>query len=301
MTELYKVKQKEWENEENRLRYCHELERGNILFFEKIPFSFPKEEIEFLLSQKQKSSKSRKNIAYKPEQGIITNHDTEDKQAAEMLLKILSAYSKRVTTFLTTLLSPYAPHWKLDYASFRPFQEKGRPARLRGRNDLLHIDAFPTRPVHGARILRFFTNINPREGRHWITSLPFAALAEKFGGEGIRFPKQMAGSAWQTVEKWLGRLFLKRGSRSPYDRFMMRLHDFMKENQLFQAECPKDHWEFPSFSCWAVFTDQVSHAALAGQYALEQTLLVPVSALLYPELSPLRILERLSGYKRLVS
>jgi hypothetical protein len=44
-----------------------------------------------------------------------------------------------------------------------------------------------------------------------------------------------------------------------------------------------------------VFTDQVSHAALAGQYALEQTFLIPQHALLCPEKSPASVLERLSG------
>jgi hypothetical protein len=47
------------------------------------------------------------------------------------------------------------------------------------------------------------------------------------------------------------------------------------------------------------FTDQVSHAAMAGQYQLEQTFLLPVDAMRAPEGSPLRVLERLMG-RRLV-
>jgi len=46
---------------------------------------------------------------------------------------------------------------------------------------------------------------------------------------------------------------------------------------------------------WIAFTDQVSHAAMAGQYQLEQTFLLPVDAMRSPEQSPLRILERLMG------
>jgi hypothetical protein len=37
----------------------------------------------------------------------------------------------------------------------------------------------------------------------------------------------------------------------------------------------------------------VSHAAMAGQYQLEQTFLLPVDAMLDGERSPLRVLERL--------
>ncbi len=75
---------------------------------------------------------------------------------------------------------------------------------------------------------------------------------------------------------------------------MMRFHNFLKENPRFQAECPKYSFQFPPGSSWMVYTDTVPHAVLAGQYALEQTLLVPLEAMVCPEISPLRILEDLA-------
>ena len=280
--------------------YCLALEEGNILFSPQIPFSFPQEEIDFLLAQRQGSSASRKNIAYKPQLDQITNHDTKDEEKSERLKTILRGYSERVVQYLSKILAPYAKEWKLDYASFRPFQEQGRKLRLRARNDLLHVDAFPTRPVHGARILRFFTNINPTEGRKWITAQPFADLLAQFGGsQGVSFPKGMSYSWISRLQKKgkekLRSLGLKLPIRSPYDHFMLKMHHFLKENDDFQKNCPKDHWEFPPNSCWAVFTDQVSHAALSGQYALEQTFLIPQKVLLCPEKSPAAVLERISG------
>jgi len=279
-------------------RMCRELEKGNILFFPSIPFSFPQDEIEFLLQQKQGRSKGRKNIAYKPKDDLLSNHDG-DPESGERLKEILRLFSERTTRFLTGLLKPYAEEWKLDYASFRPFQEKGRDLRLRARNDLLHVDAFPTRPLHGNRILRFFININPRESRDWMTTEPFASLAEKFGGKEVPFPKSVGYSLYDRILRKsklkLRSLGVKAPLRSPYDAFMLKLHNFLKENAEFQKHCKKDCWSFPPNSCWAVFTDQVSHAALAGQYALEQTFLIPVSSLLFPDRSPLCILERLSG------
>lgn len=300
MTQKIMIENREWEKEENKFKYAKELEAGNILFFPSIPFSFPQEEIDFLLQQKQGGSGSRKNIAYKPQLDKITNHKTKDFVEAEHLRTILRNYSKRATYFLSALLPTYAKSWKLDYASFRPFQEKGRKLRVRARNDLLHVDAFPTRPLHGARILRFFTNINPTESRHWITSEPFAELAKKFGGtHGVAFPHSVSYSLKGRLERKVKQMICKAGLhiplRSPYDVFMLNLHNFLKENEDFQKNCMKDHWEFPPNSCWAVFTDQVSHAALAGQYALEQTYLVPKKGLLFPDMAPLSILERLSG------
>jgi len=292
------VADKEWENKENKLMYCESLEDGNILFFPSTPFPFPKEEIDFLLTQKQGGSAARKNIAYKPQIDKITNHDSKDPDAAAKLKEILRNYSKRVTEFLTLLLSPYANHWKHDYASFRPFQEKGRNLRLRARNDLLHVDSFPTRPLHGARILRFFTNINPTEGRHWITSDGFADLAKAYAGK-VTLPPSANYDLRSRLEKKMKRLIRSLGMkvplRSPYDTFMLNMHNYLKENSEFQEKCHKDHWDFPPGSCWAVFTDQVSHAALAGQYAIEQTFIIPQKGLLFPEKSPVSVLERMSG------
>ena len=53
--------------------------------------------------------------------------------------------------------------------------------------------------------------------------------------------------------------------------------------------------DFPAGSTWIAFTDQVSHAATAGQYQFEQTFVLPVEAMREPTQSPLRILERLKG------
>lgn len=278
--------------------YCRGLEEGNILFFPKICFNFPKEDIEFLLTQKQSNASNRKNIAYKPGKDIITNFE-KGTSAAERLLKVMRNYSNEVQSFLSKLVMPYAPYWKIDFASFRPFQEKGRSLRTRARNDLLHVDAFPTRPMHGNRILRFFTNINPTEKREWITSDPFEVLLEKYGKE-VGLPKKVDYS----YKHILVRMLKKQGKslglplilRSPYDDFMLRFHNYLKENQEFQKNCRKDPWGFPPNSCWMVYTDLVSHAALAGQYAIEQTFLIPRAGLLFPEKAPVSVLEIATGY-----
>jgi hypothetical protein len=85
------------------------------------------------------------------------------------------------------------------------------------------------------------------------------------------------------------------GSRPPYDKLMQRLHNAMKEDSCFQENCPKHRWEFPPKASWMLFTDGVSHAVLSGQCALEQTLLVPHSAWVEPQRSPLAILESVVG------
>src|SRR5689334_24226328 len=108
-------------------------------------------------------------------------------------------YSVEVTQFTKNLLSPYAEKLKLDFASFRPLEEEGRDLPLKKRNDLLHVDAFPTRPTRGGRILRVFTNINPAEPRRWLTGEPFHTIAPRFADQaGLR---EFAYSANSTTGK----------------------------------------------------------------------------------------------------
>ena len=95
---------------------------------------------------------------------------------------------------------------------------------------------------------------------------------------------------------WLG---LTKSRRSAYDHYMLRLHDTMKADLDYQENAVQRQFDFPAVSTWITFTDKVSHAAMGGQYALEQTFYLPVDAMMDPEQSPLRMLEHTLG-RRLV-
>jgi len=276
--------------------YSAELESGHIVLFPKSPNLIPKEDIDWLLGRKQSTSNYHKNIAYRPAEDRITGLDASEQQSTDDLRRILACFSSRCAEFLSHFLSPYAGKWNLDYASFRPIEEKGRAARLRARNDLLHFDSFPTRPTNGSRILRFFVNINPAESRVWLTSQTFEAFGPRFARAG-NLLASVGGNAFTRGLRSVTRtLKLPFGRRPPYDEFMYRCHNAMKEDARFQEDTPKCRWEFPPGSAWMVFTDCVSHAVLAGQYALEQTFLIPQSALVKPECSPLSVLEKIAGH-----
>lgn len=273
---------------------CSELEAGNILYFAETPFSFPPEDLDFLLASRQTGSVLHKNIAYRPAEDRITGLDKSDANDRERLKNIMRGYSQRAERFLRELLTPYAGRWKLDFASYRPLEEHGRPARLRARNDLPHVDAFPTRPTNGDRILRFFTNINPTRNRVWITSQTFEVVGPLFA-KALGLRREQKGSPLRRAARALAKvLHLPGARRSAYDDFMHRCHNAMKEDSDFQASCPKQRWEFPPLSSWIVFTDYVSHAVLEGQNALEQTFIISRKAMVHPEKSPITILEGLA-------
>jgi len=273
---------------------CRQLELGDIIFFPQSPIDIPPQDRDLLLGRKQSSSAYHKNIAYRPAEDRVTGLDASEQAEAAKLRRILRNYSQASVEFLSYFLQPYAGKWKLDFASFRPVEEQGRQARVHARNDLLHFDSFPTRPTNGARILRFFTNINPAQNRVWLTSQTF----ESFGSHFARKTGKLH-SFRNPISRGLhavGRaLHLPGAYRPPYDELMHRCHNAMKEDCNFQETAPRHRWEFPPNSSWMVCTDYVSHAVLSGQYALEQTLLIPQSALVEPQRSPLAILENLAA------
>ena len=274
---------------------CEQLEGDRILFFRGLPFNFPEVDREFLRGQRQGSPRLHKNISYRPLQDRLKGSAGDDPAETGRLHHLMRNYSREVVRFLGELLAPYAAHWQLDFASFRPQQEQGRDLPLHKRNDLLHVDSFPNRPTHGARILRCFTNINTSEPRVWHTTDALPTLAKKFAAQ-AGLPEIAAqgpgGTMWGRVLRTLG---VRGADRSAYDRFMLRFHDYLKENGAFQESYPKIKLEFPPGSTWICFTDSVPHAAMSGQFALEQTFLIPVRAMVTPDKAPIRVLERIAG------
>ena len=271
---------------------CRVLEEGKILYFPAAPFSLSPHDTDVLLRQRLAQGRWHKNIAYRPLQDRVTGFDARHADA-EHLHHALRAFSRGAVEYVAALLPGYASSWRLDYASFRPLEEKGRSLRLHARNDLIHVDSFPKRPTCGDRILRIFTNINPSAERHWITGEPLDVLAAKMGAD---FVRQFLRPAQPTLRQRAARILKLPGRRaSPYDQAMRRMHQLMKENVEFQRTCRKQHSHFPPGSAWLVFTDSVPHAVVSGQYALEQTVIVPRSAMRLPEKSPAAVLERLTA------
>jgi hypothetical protein len=221
-----------------------------------------------------------------------------DKGEVERMQAVMRRYSKSVTDFLAAFLAPYEQRWTLDYASYRPIEEQGRDLATRRRNDLLHTDAFPTRPTCGARILRFFHNIHPSRTRDWVIGDPFARVVGEFVPARLAMPHAdgaLAGAGKKLAQAMGLAALAPHLKRTPYDAFMMDLHNTMKEDERFQRECKKESFQFPAGSSWMVYTETVPHSVQAGQYALEQTLLVKPEAMVTPESSPLAILEKMAG------
>jgi hypothetical protein len=261
------------------------LEAGRLLLLADLPFR-PLPDETPLLSPAVMGSE-RKNISFEPTSGAVGNTALTGAEA-ERLRAMLRRFGDAAETLLRDLLPGYAPVLERARTSFRPAEIAGRDYSPRHDDRLLHVDAFPSRPMRGRRILRLFSNVAPDGApRAWRVGEPFPEFARQFLP---RAGTPMPGSAWL-----LQRLGVTKGRRSEYDRIMLRLHDAGKLDAAYQAGAPQADLSLAAGTTWLCFTDQVLHAALAGHCALEQTFHLPIAALAHPERSPLRVLERLAG------
>lgn len=135
----------------------------------------------------------------------------------------------------------------------------------------LHVDAFPSRPIHGQRIIRVFNNINPHGvPRVWRAGEPFEDLAKRL------LPQLKPYSALSA--KLQAALKITKSRRSHYDHLMLQLHDAMKADMDYQKNGRQWQLDLQPGTTWMVFSDQTPHAAMSGQYMLEQTFLLDVES-----------------------
>lgn len=262
------------------------LEGGDVVVMPSLAFPLTAVERGYLRPDAVKEG--TKTIKYEPRTGRVWG--TADQVGEEVLRGMLKRYAEEAHALVLALFPGYARGLTLGATSFRPVEAQGRLQSTRQDDTLLHVDAFPSRPSAGQRIMRVFTNINPDgKPRVWRVGEPFEAVARRFL-PGIAAP--LPGSA-----ALLKMLRITKARRTEADHYMLRLHDTMKGDAAYQRDCPRQTVDFAPGTTWMVFTDQVSHAAISGQHALEQTFTLDLVGMSDPETSPLRVLERLKGKK----
>jgi len=265
-------------------RATRALEAGNVLFFPQLRFPLGEGE-ERLLSES--AAGQSKNVSLNPATSAVGGSNAGEAERA-----LLHSMMTRFATLSRALIHNLLPHYDkgLEQArtSYRPVEVAGRPTSWRKDDTRLHVDSFPSSPTQGKRILRVFANLHPQgQTRNWRIGEPFEDIAQRFVPS---IPAPLWGSSFA-----LNALRVTKSRRSAYDHYMLRLHDRMKADPAYQSQSAQQPFEFPSGTTWMTYTDQVSHAAMRGQYALEQTFYLPVDAMLDPAQSPLRVLERLVG------
>lgn len=260
------------------------LERGDVLWFPQLRFELDREEQALMASP---LGAKAKNISFDPARDQVRGVEADAAQL-RVLHKMMSRFGRSANALLAATLPHYGARIRQARVSYRPTEIEGRVTSWRKDDTRLHVDSFPSSPTHGTRILRVFSNVNPHgQRRVWRLGEPFEAVARRFLPS-LRRP--WPGSA--ALMQWL---HVTKSRRSEYDHYMLGLHDAMKADLPYQQSVPQQVHEWPSGSTWICYTDQVSHAAMRGQYAFEQTYHLDVAAMGDPAQSPLKTLERLLG------
>jgi hypothetical protein len=260
------------------------LEAGKVLYFPTLAFTPTADELR-LFTPEVRDPKSR-NISLDANGKLKGAAGDEAQQQA--LAAMMQRFRVQAEGLLESIAPRYMQHVRRGPVSFRPSVVETREQSWRADDRRLHVDAFPSRPNRGERLLRVFTNVNP-EGvaRVWRVGEPFDTVAQHF------LPRVKPYSAWQA--KALKALKVTKLLRSEYDHIMLQLHDAMKSDMAYQKNAPQVTMPFPAGSTWVVFSDQASHAAMSGQYMMELTAQLPPSEQYDPDASPLAILSRLTG------
>ena len=280
-----------------------ELESNHIVRFARSPVPLPDAATLEYLRAELPTRLTLKNVSYHADSARLSGLEAADVLLRERTRAVLQEHLDGVTDFLYRLL----PHWRgtlrRSKCSFRPIQERGRNLKPHASNELVHVDAGAYGATNGDRIFRFFVNVNVSEDRVWASKGSLqdvlerhgraAGLLDESGRLRMRIDKRLADRAFSLAIGALTRLDPLAGAldSTPYDRTMRRLHNYMKDSDSFKRDM-RGYQEirFPPYSAWMVFTDGVSHASLSGQFALVTTLIVPRSALQYPQFSPYALL-----------
>lgn len=277
-------------NTEETKQAISSLESGKVIYLPNYPFTRQKDDAQ-LLSDKLLDG-SHKNISFDYSRKKLGAFNALPDVANSK--EALQQFMQRFAEFAKELVNQVCPHYKnalvWGRTSYRPAEIKNRHLSKRKDDTRLHVDSFPGTPVYGHRILRVFSNINPvGESRVWNLGEPFNNVLSRFSNQIPAFSPLRS--------KFLYLIKATKKPRSAYDHYMINMHDLMKKDDEYQQTVPKNRVEFPPDSSWIVFTDHVSHAALSGQYVLEQTFYLPVEAMVDPEQSPLRHWEKIKASK----
>jgi hypothetical protein len=265
------------------------VENGAVLSFPHLPFVLGEAERRFL--DPRWADGKAKNISLRwppnssgPEMRGAVGAANELAELKAMITR----YAEQSEALALRLFPHYRGHLKRGNTSFRPVDVAGRETSWRKDDTRLHVDAFPSNPMHGTRLLRVFCNVNPNgRPREWRVGEPFEAHARRYLPA---IGRPLPGSAWL-----LERTGITKRRRTEYDHVMLQLHDRAKADAAFQQTSPQARVDFAPGTSWVVFSDQVLHAAMGGQHMMEQTFYLDVAHQQRPETSPRGTLERLLG------
>lgn len=265
------------------------IESGRVLVFPNMRFALTNRETRFLGNEW--TDVKAKNISLQPSKsGVILKGAQGDEADIADLQIMIARFADNAEALVKRLFPHYIGQLRRGNTSFRPAEIKGRKTSWRKDDTKLHVDAFPSNPTQGVRLLRVFTNVNPEgQSRKWRVGESFEDFAKKYLAK--------IGRPLPLSAKLLRLLRITKKERTEYDHVMLKLHDLAKADANYQQTAPQQHLDFMPGTTWVVYSDQVLHAAMEGKFMFEQTFYLDSKHQLDQSKSPLKTLERLTERK----
>ena len=283
-SQIVEIDFNDWAQAHSRPEWTAALEAGKVLFFPRLGFAVQPDE-QALLREDMLAPKSR-NVSLGADGVLKGAAGSAAEQQA--LAAMVGRFRQQALRLVDDLLPEYQGLLRIAPTSFRPRQVETRAQSVRADDQRMHVDAFPSRPSYGERLLRVFTNLTPQGvPRVWRVGEDFETIARRY------LPQAKPYRLWQA--KVLNAVHATKSLRSEYDHLMLQLHDLMKFDEAYQKNGTQVTVPFPPGSVWVCFSDQATHAVMSGQFMMEQTLYLPPGKEVDPQASPLAILTRLMG------
>jgi len=280
-SQIVKVPATQWQLPVTDSNWINALEQGKVLYFPTLPFALSEEEQTLLTPAVLEENVRNISLAADNQlKGAVGDEPTQ-----ELLTAMLKRYRTQSEQLIYSLLPKYKGAVRRAPTSYRPKTVEARKQSWRADDRRMHVDAFPSRPNRGERILRVFSNLNP-EGvpRVWRVGEPFADMVKTM------LPRCKPYVGWQA--KALNKLGITKSLRSEYDHFMLQLHDNMKADMQYQQQAKQITMPFASGSVWVCFSDHALHGVESGQYMMEQTFHIAPEDQYNPNISPLAHLSQ---------
>ena len=275
-SKIVKIPATQWQLTATDPDWISALEQGKVLYFPTLPFNLNENE-HALLTPDVLDAKVR-NISL-----AADNHlkgAVDDERTHALLTSMLKRYRKQAEQLVHSLLPNYQGSLRKAPTSYRPKKVEARKQSWRADDRRMHVDAFPSRPNRGERILRVFSNIHPAGvPRVWRVGEPFTEMIETM------LPRAKPYVHWQA--KALHKLGITKSLRSEYDHLMLQLHDCMKADMHYQKDAEQISMAFSAGSVWVCFSDHALHGVESGQFMLEQTFHIAPEHQYDPSISPL--------------
>src|SRR5437868_1753588 len=169
-------------------RWIAAVEDGKVLYFPQLAFELSGEETSLL--RPDLLAAGVRNISWDAQRGL--KGVAGDDKVRSQVTNLVSRFAAQATALVNALFPAYGPHLRAAPASLRPTSVSNHKQSVRTDDRRLHVDAFPSRPNRGERILRVFANVHP-DGvpRVWRIGEPFEEAARRY------LPHASPYSAWR--------------------------------------------------------------------------------------------------------